>query len=215
VLIDTMPLHAAAWQFAAAQRCLRVSRQDIYRWEGEPGCRTARRLLRRRARRGQGSPTSAGNIDALLRQKEARFVHLSRDLRVAPAWRALLTRLRKRRVPLALVTGTSRAEVQRVVPASIRRVFRVIITSSDVSQGKPHPQPYRRALRRLRVPPGQAIVIENARYGIRAARAARVGCVIGLTSSLPARELRGAHAVVHTAEELGAMLDCLTGARVR
>jgi len=201
-----MPLHAAAWLQAASRHGVRTSRREIYRWEGEPGRLTARRLLRRR----KGSAPTALLVEALLRDKERRFVRLSRRLRVDSAWRALLTCLTPR-IRLALVTGTSRDEVRRIIPASIRRAFTAMITSESVAHGKPDPEPYRTALAKLRVRPQQAIVVENARYGVRSARRARVGLIIALTGSLPARELRsaGADAIVHNCDQLTRLLERL------
>src|SRR3989338_9124120 len=73
VLIDTMPLHARAWQEALQPLGLRVSRRTIYEWEGEPGLVTATALLRR-----HGRPASRPEAAALLGRKERRFQQLAR-----------------------------------------------------------------------------------------------------------------------------------------
>jgi beta-phosphoglucomutase len=202
VLIDTMPLHARAWQDALATFGLRVSRRDIYEWEGESGVVTARTLLSRRGREPSGA-----EIRALLAAKERRFSRLARGVRVPAALRACLAVLARRGLRLALVTGTSSREVRRVVPGSLRRLFQVIITGDRVRRGKPHPEPYRSALKRLCIPPADAIVVENAPYGIRSARAARAGLVVALASSLPRRYLRGAHVIVSSVSALRRFLE--------
>ena len=208
VLIATMPLHARAWQEALRPLGLRVSRRAIYEWEGESGIVTARKLLSQR-----GPAPSQDAAKALLREKERRFQQLARRVRVQPALAALLGRLSRRGIRLGLVTGTSARELRRVVAPATLAAFHAIVTGDRVRRGKPHPEPYRLALRRLRVSPRRALVIENAPYGIRSARRAGVGLVIALASSLPPRFLREAHRVVRSVRTLCALIEQLTTQR--
>lgn len=201
VLIDTMPLHAQAWQEALQPLGLKVSAREIYQWEGESGIVTARRLLARR-----GTPPSARTTQALLADKECRFKAMATRIQFNRMLVRLVGLLRRRRVPLGLVTGTSRGEVHRTVPGWFLARFNVVVTGDLVRRGKPHPEPYRTAFRRLGVDSRSALVVENAPYGIRSARRAGTGLVIALASSLPARYLHEAHAVVTTARELATLL---------
>ena len=60
----------------------------------------------------------------------------------------------------------------------------VVITPEDTAQGKPHPDPYLEAARRLGVEPADCLVVEDAPAGLAAARAA--GCWrLALTSTHP------------------------------
>ncbi|HEX9780751.1 MAG TPA: HAD family phosphatase [bacterium] len=215
VLIDTMPLHAKAWRDACRTFGLRVGTKDIYAREGEPGAVTARDIVRRavarrdfagtdgrrrRARRASTSPP--GLATRLLAEKERRFPALATRVKVPRRWGTLLSRLSEAGLRLALVTGTSSREVRRVVPEGVRRWFDAIVTGDQVRRGKPHPGPYRKALRALRIPPGRALVVENAPYGIRSARRAGAGMILALASSLPPAYLREADEVVRSAPAL-------------
>lgn len=206
VLIDSMPRHAQAWQEAAKPMGLQVSRREIYLWEGESGFVTARTLLAR-----SSSQPSPRDLRALLREKERRFSRLARRLKANPTLRRLLPRLRRRGVRLGLVTGTSLAEVRRVVPRRVLDAFDVIVTGDRVRRGKPHPDPYRTAFQRLGVTPHHTVVVENAPYGIRSARRAGAGLVVALTSSLPRRFLRGADVVASSPSALARFLERLVG----
>jgi HAD superfamily hydrolase (TIGR01509 family) len=210
VLVDTMPLHAQAWLEACRHRSLRVSRLEIYTWEGEPGMVTATRLLAR-----QGRPATRGAIDGLLADKERRFIRLARRIRVIPRLARLVRWLASQHLRLALVTGTSSGEVRRIVPAGLRSAFDVIVTGDQVRHGKPRPEPYRTAMRKLRVRPSEAIVVENAPNGIRSARLSGAGLIIALTSSLPRAFLRDAHGIVNSAGGLEAVLQRLARRRHR
>jgi beta-phosphoglucomutase len=48
----------------------------------------------------------------------------------------------------------------------------VTVCGCDVQNGKPHPEPYLKAMAKLNVKPKEAIVFENAPFGIRSAKAA-------------------------------------------
>lgn len=199
-----MPLHAKAWQQALSVWGVKVSRREIYLWEGESGAVSARTLLTRR-----GQPPQSAEIRALLDQKQRQFARLARRVSVQPLLQRFVLQAARRGVPLALVTGTSWEEVRRVVPKRLRQAFRVIVTGDRVQRGKPHPEPYLTAMRRLRVQASRTVVVENAPYGLRAARAAQAGHVVAIASSLPKRFLHEAHHVATTFTALCARLDDL------
>jgi beta-phosphoglucomutase len=98
---------------------------------------------------------------------------------------------------LALVTGTSRHEAQKLLPKDLWDCFDVTVCGCDVQNGKPHPEPYIKALTKLDVKPEEAVVFENAPFGIRSAKAAGLYC-LALETSLPASYLTGADAIFHS-----------------
>lgn len=197
-----MPLHARAWQHAVKALGLHVSTRDIYLWEGESGVVTARTVLTR-----GGADASRSSVTALLRDKERRFARAARRIRIDPHLRRLVTRLTRRGIPIALVTGTSWGEVRRILPHTLLEAFQVVVTGDRVRRGKPHPDPYRLAMQALKVSPHRTIVVENAPYGIRSARRARAGWVVALASSLPKRFLHEAHITVSSSKRLSQLLD--------
>jgi mannitol-1-/sugar-/sorbitol-6-phosphatase len=81
----------------------------------------------------------------------------------------------------------------------------VMVTADDVSRGKPDPEGYLTAARRLGVDPVEALVVEDAPPGIEAGRAAGAA-VVAVTSTHARAELGGADVIVETLEELPAVL---------
>jgi sugar-phosphatase len=71
----------------------------------------------------------------------------------------------------------------------------VLVTADDVAAGKPSPEPYLLAARRLGMDPTRCVVIEDAPAGITSARAAGAR-VIGVTSTNSADKLAGADIVI-------------------
>ena len=74
-------------------------------------------------------------------------------------------------------------------------VPKVLVTSDDVTQGKPHPEPYLKGADGLGFAPAECLVIEDAPAGIESARAGGMK-VIGMASTYAALKLADADAVV-------------------
>ncbi len=83
------------------------------------------------------------------------------------------------RIPIALGTGAYRCEVEAVLKAAgLYDCFTTIVTVEDVERGKPDPQTFELALAGLGLPAGAVIVFEDSSFGVTAARAAGLRCVV-------------------------------------
>jgi sugar-phosphatase len=87
-------------------------------------------------------------------------------------------------------------------------VPKVLVTSDDVANGKPHPEPYLKGASGLGVRPADCVVIEDAPAGIQSARAGGMK-VIGMASTYAAAQLHEADGVV---EKLGRIRVTSNGA---
>ncbi|HXM66342.1 MAG TPA: HAD-IA family hydrolase [Candidatus Acidoferrum sp.] len=83
---------------------------------------------------------------------------------------------------------------------------KVLVTADDVTNGKPHPEPYLKGANLLRVPPTECLVIEDAPAGIQAAHAAGMNA-IALASTFPASKLQEANAIVEKFSQIHLALD--------
>jgi HAD superfamily hydrolase (TIGR01509 family) len=94
------------------------------------------------------------------------------------------------RVPLAICSGAARAEIEPVVDAAgLAACFETIVSSDDVAHGKPDPEGYAKALAALDIDPADSLVVEDTEAGIGSARAAGVGRVVALQTTLDPRRL--------------------------
>jgi beta-phosphoglucomutase-like phosphatase (HAD superfamily) len=83
----------------------------------------------------------------------------------------------------------------------LRAAFPVIVTQADVENGKPHPEAFLTAARKLGANPGDCVAVEDSVNGIRSARAA--GCrVVGIDRE-GLGHLSEADKVVASLDELG------------
>lgn len=93
-----------------------------------------------------------------------------------PGVRTLLDSLHGR-IPLAVATNGRSEDVSKMLyQAGIEHYFDTLATVEDVKHGKPNPEIYRYACRRLNVAPSDAVVFEDSIVGARAASDA--GCTI-------------------------------------
>jgi HAD superfamily hydrolase (TIGR01509 family) len=92
------------------------------------------------------------------------------------AWRPgaleLLTALREAGVPCALVSASYRILLDAVLTRLPKDTFRVSVAGDEVVWGKPHPEPYEKACRLLRVDARNCVVFEDSATGARSANAA-------------------------------------------
>jgi HAD superfamily hydrolase (TIGR01509 family) len=93
----------------------------------------------------------------------------------------------------ALVTSSQRLFVDAVLARTGLR-FPMLVCGNDVRRGKPDPEPYLLAARRLGVDPARCLVLEDSAAGITAAEAA--GCFVVAVPTLRAVEPRPGRLVV-------------------
>lgn len=92
------------------------------------------------------------------------------------------------RVPVGIVSGAARAEIEPVLEAAgLATLFGPIVTSDDVTEGKPHPEGYVRALEQLAVPAEDVLVFEDTEAGVASAKAAGMHCVAVAGTLAPER----------------------------
>jgi len=92
-----------------------------------------------------------------------------------------------------IVTSCTRPLAKVRIQAAGLPLPKRLITSDDVTHGKPHPEPYLKAATILGFPPSSCIVLEDVPAGIQAAKAAG-GKVIGFTTTVQDLVLREAGA---------------------
>jgi HAD superfamily hydrolase (TIGR01509 family) len=90
------------------------------------------------------------------------------------------------RWPLALASSANREVIEAVLDHTGHRgIFRVTVSSEEVPRGKPSPDVYREACRRLGYPPEDCVAVEDSANGILSALAAGLH-----VAAVPNRQLR-------------------------
>ncbi len=221
VVTDTASLHARAWKTLFDEVLPGLSAQPSDPYDPAADYRRfidgrlredgIRRFLASRGitlpetiPQGPGGPT----IAAIAERKQNIFERLLDDgVMTVPGSIELIRLLRERGIATAVVTS-SRNATHVLAAAAVAELFDVRVDGNDARtmhlNGKPSPDIFLEAARRLRVEPERAVVIEDAESGVTAASRGGFGLVIGLDRTTFGDRLRaaGADLVVSDLAEL-------------
>ncbi len=127
---------------------------------------------------------------SLVDAKIARYRERVADGRTVDEETRRAVRLAAEQGPVAVVSGSSRSEIEPVLEAAgLLDVVSVIVPMEEVEHGKPEPDGYLRALELLGAETGAAI--EDSPPGVKAAKAAGLRCA-AVTRTFTPELLRGA-----------------------
>ena len=134
-----------------------------------------------------------------------RLAELYREhLPVLPGAREAVERLAGR-WPLGVASSSNRELIDLVLEElAVADLFQATVSSEEVERGKPAPDVYLEAARRLEVDPTRAAAVEDSENGLRAARAAAMRVVAIPNAHFPPGEeaLAQADVVVSSLDEL-------------
>ncbi|MFA0752862.1 MAG: hypothetical protein IMHGJWDQ_000626 [Candidatus Fervidibacter sp.] len=138
-------------------------------------------------------------------RKEALYREVAQGrLKPLPGAMELLHGLKKLGFKLALASSTPRVNIAFAMEQlSVGELFDTFVGAEDVARGKPDPEVFLTAARRLDVPPERCVVFEDAIAGVIAAKRGGMKCV-AVTTTNPRRALAeaGADVVVDSLAEL-------------
>jgi len=122
-------------------------------------------------------------------QLELEYVDVA-DVTAAPGAHGLLAELDRLGLPWAVVTSAD-MRLARIRLAAARITPALLVTIEDVRHGKPDPEGYLLAARKLGADPRRCLVVEDAEAGVAAGRAA--GAVVaglrGVDADIPVKDL--------------------------
>lgn len=102
----------------------------------------------------------------------------SQPIQSIPGAIDLIKRLHDAKIPLAIASSSSNKDIAKVVDAlAIRPYFQALVSGEDCERSKPFPDVFLKAAKALQVDPTQALVIEDAVNGVKAAKAAGTKCL--------------------------------------
>ncbi|MDB5190539.1 MAG: hypothetical protein JWQ96_102 [Segetibacter sp.] len=119
-----------------------------------------------------------------------------------------LKHLKKFPLKLALATSSRKAKMELVMQqVDFLHYFDELVTGEEVDHGKPAPDIFIKAAKKLGLPPEECLVIEDAFNGVKSAKAANMKC-IAITGTHPAAALTHADLVIETYENLDIIQLC-------
>ena len=181
-LYDSMPRHARAWMNMCAEEGLNAHYDEFFAFEGRTGADTINILMQRR----YGRPATEAEIEQIYAEK-CRLFNACPTAGKMEGADMVLARVKAAGRTICVVTGSGQQSLLERLQTGYPGYFAPerIVSSKDVKQGKPNPEPYLRALEKTGLKPHEAIVVENAPLGVTAGVAAGILTIAVNTGPLP------------------------------
>lgn len=161
---DTMPLHYQAWVAVLGEHGVEFPEALFYEMAGIPTPKIVE-ILNQRHGHSMPALETATRKDLLYEQMIPKVSAIAPVLDIIKQYHGKL--------PMAVATGGSRAVVTKTLASlGLLHYFQTLVTADDVLHGKPAPDIFLEAARRLGVPPEQCCGFEDAELGLAAIRAA-------------------------------------------
>jgi beta-phosphoglucomutase len=206
VIADSMPQHLDAYRLVLEPYDIQVDKMDVYLREGARSESIIKALLGDR-----DEAKDEALIKHLANKKQRTYQELG-EISLYPQAERFVRGIREAAKGLGLVTGTRRENLDRWA-GQLMPLFDAVLAQDAYENDKPHPEPYQKAVSALGEDAGSCLVVENAPRGVESAKAAGVGLVIAIATTLPREHLEpaGPDIVVQDHDEaLKAALEALS-----
>jgi HAD superfamily hydrolase (TIGR01509 family) len=201
VLMDSEPLHLRATQLALGDRGSSFTEQDNLAFVGatDPEVFRVLRVL---------FDLETATAELVNRKREHLIALVRAEGRPLPGVPEVPLRLRDTGLRLGLVSASARPVIDAVLQAvELDGAFDTVVSGDEVARGKPAPDGFLIAARRLATDPERCLVVEDSRNGVLAGKAAgmTVAAVPGPTTK--GQDFSPADLILPSLEALPKLLD--------
>ncbi len=195
VIADTADYHYSAWRDVFKKRGVAFSKADFMRHFGQRHDTIIKFAL--------GDKLSPEEMNAITEKKQSLYRRrVSKNIVPLPGAIKLIKSLNKNKIKTAIASSAVSKNIDVILQGlGIENNFQAIAFGTEVAEGKPSPQIFQLAAKKLGVKPENCVVIEDAIAGVAAAKRASMKC-IAVTNSHPGRSLKNADLIVDTLEKV-------------
>ena len=195
VIVDTAFYHREAWQEVFGKQGILFTEEDFRHSFGQRNDTIIKKVM--------GEEVAPDKLNTISTEKEVIFREsIRQNPRPLPGAIELMAATGQDGLLMALASSAPIENIRLLLEGlGIDKYFQSIISAGDVSTGKPDPQVFLLAARRLGVEPGNCIVIEDAVAGVSAAKRAGMHCV-AVTNTHPGASLIEADLVISSLTEI-------------
>jgi beta-phosphoglucomutase family hydrolase len=195
VIADTAEYHYQAWKDVFRERGVKYSKADFMPFFGRRHDTIIKAVL--------GDHLPKNELEAITEEKQRNYRRRVADnIRAMPGAISLIKSLYKHEIKQAIASSAVPENIEIFIRGlGIAGCFQAIVHGMEVKEGKPSPQIFRLAAKRLKVKPENCAVIEDAVAGVTAAKRAGMKC-IAVTNSHPKISLKKADLIVESLEKV-------------
>ncbi len=192
VIIDTAHIHYLSWKKVFIKYGIEFTQADFKKKiDGKPRINGAVTIM---------PDATAKQIQAVCDEKQKVFQTLlaKEKVKVFLSTVKFIKELKKNNIKLALASS-SRNSIPILKRLGLYDIFDAEVEGANLKIGKPHPEIFLLAVKKLKLKPENCIVFEDAQLGIDAAKNAKIKCV-AVNRDLT-HILRGADITIHNFKE--------------
>jgi beta-phosphoglucomutase len=180
VLVDDEPVHCELFQLVLKGHGISLTHDEYFqRYFVFDDAGVFRKIFA-----DAGRPLKEPEVRALCETKAAHYAALPASRFKYYEGSEALARDAARTVPVGIASGARGAEIRRHLELrGLQSTFRTVVSIDDVKKGKPDPESFLEAARRLGVEPAGCIAIEDSPGGVASAQAAGMR-VVAVTHSV-------------------------------
>jgi beta-phosphoglucomutase len=196
VIADTGTYHCHAWQHVFGERGVNFTEEHFMSHFGQRNDTIIRDTV--------GNDITQEELAFIASEKEATYRRLiAGNIKSLPGAVELIKSLNTQGIKSAIASSAPPENIQIIIGGlGIEDCFQAIAWGREVTEGKPSPQIFLLAARKLETKPGNCVVIEDSIAGIDGARQAGMKCV-AVANSHPRNSLEEADLVVDTLQSVG------------
>lgn len=194
VIVNTVPFHFKAWKRMFSEYGKDFTFEDYrHKVDGIPRLDGARAVL---------TGLSAGELEKAAVKKQGYYLELvsKDDVEVYHSTVGLIKELKAKDIKVAAASSSRNCRLI-LEKVGLAGLFDAIITGLDFKKGKPDPEIFLLAASKINILPSLAIVFEDAKLGVRAAKNGGMFCV-GIAREGNAALLKGADITVSDLSEV-------------
>lgn len=195
VLIDSMGAHVYGWKKALNEFGYKAPASELRLMGGVSYRDTILHFAK-----ANGKKVTASEMEIIYNRKKEIVREKDSLIKVFDIL-SDLKELKRSKIKLLVVTGSIRRFVEVEVRQHFPKIFDDIVCFDDVKRGKPYPDPYLEALKRIGFKKEECVIVEDAPMGVDSGKAAGIK-VLGITTSLPKKYLAKADLVFNNHKSL-------------
>lgn len=201
VLYDSMPGHAYSWHKAMGLFNIDMSEEEAYLYEGMRGVETIKLVVKDR-----NGVTISDEVSERMYAEKSRIFATRPEAPLMEGILELQQLIHDRGMKIVVVTGSGQHSLLEKLKRDFHGLLdpQLVVSALDVTIGKPNPMPYLVGMEKAGVKPWEAVVVENAPLGVRAAVAAKIFTIAVNTGPLPDKLLsdEGANLIFPSIKQL-------------
>ena len=193
VLIKSMKNHVYSWKKALKDHKININEEEFYLNEGANYRLYLSRILKENNIRltKKGKQKIIDEKTKLFKERKLEEYKIQKYLK----------KLKEQNIKLIIATGARNSVVKEALKLYFKDYFNDFVCGDDIYRGKPFPETYNKAIKKLKAKKEETLVIENAPLGIESAKRAGLK-VYAIETTLPKKYLKEADKVFKNHKEL-------------